>query len=198
MITQIGFNPWVYDTDGDCYISQSELLAAFSDYGHGIITNEQELQVAALYENHTKNPACGGGGAKVFTIKDYYYYPANSMISALYAAPIYVDGDLFKQSAEIYAATVKTTVAPYSGLWAAYRRVEISTIGYQNGSVSEQLLTSDVWSPGASTAHGKYVTISPFIYGIGLNLFPINITVTPPYPENVGFDITIQLSILWR
>jgi len=198
MITQIGFDPWVYDTDGDCYISTSERDQAIADWQSGKITMSNAQAVVNLWNQHTKNPACGGGGAKVFTIKDYYYYPANSMISALYAAPIYVDGDLFKQSAEIYVATVKTTVAPYSGLWAAYRRVEISTIGYQNGSVSEQLLTSDVWSPGASAPHEKYVTISPFIYGIGLNLFPINITVTPPYPENVGFDITIQLNILWR
>jgi hypothetical protein len=197
MITQTGFDPWVYDVDGDCYISQSELLAAFHDYVYGVITDEQELQVAALYENGTRNPACGGGGAKIFTSSDYYYYPANSLISALYAAPIYVDGDLFKKSAQIYAATVHTTVVPRSGFLAAYRRVEISTIGYQNGSVSEQLLTSDVWSPGASAPHENYVTITPFIYGIGLNLFPIDITVTPPFPQAVGFDITIQLSILW-
>ncbi len=198
----MAFDPWVYDADGDCYISAAEKEQAIADWQSGKITMSNALAVVNLWEWGTKNPACGvpppPTPAKIFTISDYYYYPANSLISALYAAPIYVDGDLFKKSAKIYAATVKTTVVPQSGLLAAYRRVEISTIGYQNGSVSKQLLTSDVWSPGASAPHEKYVTITPFIYGIGLNLFPINITVTPPFPEDVGFDITIQLSILWR
>lgn len=53
-----GFDPWSYDVDKDCRISQTELLAAFSDYVHGIITDDQELQVAALYENNTVNPDC--------------------------------------------------------------------------------------------------------------------------------------------
>jgi len=54
------FDPWVYDTDGDCYISASEALAAVHDWQWmGTITEAQANQVVALWQSGTRNPACG-------------------------------------------------------------------------------------------------------------------------------------------
>jgi len=53
------FNPWDYDLDGDCYISQSEAMHAVADYNFGKISEAQRDEVVALWTNHTWNPACG-------------------------------------------------------------------------------------------------------------------------------------------
>lgn len=58
MITKVGFAPWVYDTDGDCYISLSESNVAVHDCYMGVITEAQRDEVVALWQNGTRNPAC--------------------------------------------------------------------------------------------------------------------------------------------
>jgi len=58
MIKTIGFNPWVYDTDGDCYISNAEAMAAQHDWQMGIITVSNATEVINLWIMGTKNPAC--------------------------------------------------------------------------------------------------------------------------------------------
>jgi len=138
-------------------------------------------------------------GAKVFTLKDYYYLPKLSPTYGTYICPICVDDVLFKGNAQIYVATIHTRVEPKSGFGPLTRWVEISTIGYQDKVVEEKLLTTDIWSPGAKQPHDQYVTITDFIYGLGLNLFPITIKVEPSmWIEDVGFDITIELSIGYK
>lgn len=52
------FDPWQYDTDGDCYIKEAENLEAVRDHFAGKITREQLDQVIALYTGGTRNPAC--------------------------------------------------------------------------------------------------------------------------------------------
>jgi hypothetical protein len=59
MITQIGFDPWIYDTDGDCYISAAEKDQAIADWQSGKITMSNVLAVVSLWKMGTKNPACG-------------------------------------------------------------------------------------------------------------------------------------------
>jgi hypothetical protein len=53
------FNPWDYDTDGDCYISQEEAMYAVNDYNYGKLSEEQRDEVVALWTNNTRNPECG-------------------------------------------------------------------------------------------------------------------------------------------
>lgn len=53
------FDPWQYDTDNSCYIEVGEVVKAANDHLAGLITKEQADQVTALWENHTRNPACG-------------------------------------------------------------------------------------------------------------------------------------------
>jgi len=55
---RIGFDPWVYDTNGDCYISASEAMAAQHDWQLGIITMSNANEVINLWLMSTKNPAC--------------------------------------------------------------------------------------------------------------------------------------------
>lgn len=58
-ISRPTFDPWVYDIDGDCYISMSEAQAAVNDCFMGLITGAQRDQVVALWQSGTRNPACG-------------------------------------------------------------------------------------------------------------------------------------------
>lgn len=53
------FDPWTYDTDGDCYISAHEFSFAMNDYNQGRITLAQLETVTTLWENGIRNPACG-------------------------------------------------------------------------------------------------------------------------------------------
>jgi len=56
----MAFDPWSYDSDKDCYISVAEATVALHDYSYlGTITEAQWLQVFNLWQNGTKNPACG-------------------------------------------------------------------------------------------------------------------------------------------
>lgn len=52
------FDPWVYDTNGDCYIDINEQLKATQDYFDLKITIDRLNQVKYLFENNIKNPAC--------------------------------------------------------------------------------------------------------------------------------------------
>jgi len=54
----VPFDPWSYDTDGDCYIGLQEALLAVSDYYADLITKEQVDQVTELWQNNIRNPAC--------------------------------------------------------------------------------------------------------------------------------------------
>ena len=45
----VGFDPMVYDVDGDGAISKVEALNAIVDYFDGVITKDQALEVIALY-----------------------------------------------------------------------------------------------------------------------------------------------------
>jgi len=53
------FDPWAYDVNGDCYIGLSEAQAAVHDCYMGFINEAQRDQVVALWQNGTRNPACG-------------------------------------------------------------------------------------------------------------------------------------------
>lgn len=53
------FDPWYYDLNGDCYISGlDEITQAALDRNNGIITWDQYREIAYLYTNHIRNPAC--------------------------------------------------------------------------------------------------------------------------------------------
>ncbi len=65
MITQIGFDPWVYDADGDCYISESERDQAVADWQSGIITMSNAMAVVNLWVMGTVDPACGAPTANL-------------------------------------------------------------------------------------------------------------------------------------
>jgi len=55
----MAFDPWIYDTNKDCYIDVGEATVALHDYTVlGTITESQWLQVLNLWQNSTKNPAC--------------------------------------------------------------------------------------------------------------------------------------------
>ena len=54
------FDPWAYDTDGDCYISTAEKDQAIADWQSGVITMSNAMAVVNLWNQHTRNPACGG------------------------------------------------------------------------------------------------------------------------------------------
>jgi len=56
------FDPWLYDTDGNCYIEFIEWVKASNDYSNGLITRAQYDQVAELYQYKTRNPSCPDGG----------------------------------------------------------------------------------------------------------------------------------------
>lgn len=82
IITKTGFNPWVYDTDGDCYISESEKNQAMADLDDGIITLSDALAVVNLWVMDTRNPACEVAGHLEFggiydydTMKTYLTIP---------------------------------------------------------------------------------------------------------------------------
>lgn len=53
------FDPWAYDTDGDCYISAAEKDQATADWQSGKITMSDAMAVVNLWVVGTKNPACG-------------------------------------------------------------------------------------------------------------------------------------------
>jgi len=52
------FDPWQYDVNNSCYIETDELTQAISDFEAGLITEEQQLQVIALWSENIQNPAC--------------------------------------------------------------------------------------------------------------------------------------------
>lgn len=66
-ITQIGFDPWVYDVNKDCLISAAEKDQAVADWQSGKITMSNALAVVNLWEFGTKNPACGAAAGN-FTL----------------------------------------------------------------------------------------------------------------------------------
>jgi hypothetical protein len=72
----MAFDPWSYDTDKDCYISMSEAMAAVNDYNYGVITQSQSLQVVNLWQNGTKNPACGIGDWQLLATKTFTIQPS--------------------------------------------------------------------------------------------------------------------------
>lgn len=59
LMAKVAFDPWVYDTDGDCYISMSEAQVAGHDCFMGVITEAQRDKVVYLWENSVRNPVCG-------------------------------------------------------------------------------------------------------------------------------------------
>jgi len=52
------FDPWTYDADGDCYISDTEKDQAIADWQSGIITMSNAMAVVNLWVMGTRNPAC--------------------------------------------------------------------------------------------------------------------------------------------
>ena len=74
----MAFDPWSYDTDKDCYISISEAMAAVNDYNYGVITQSQSLQVVNLWQNGTKNPACGIGDWQLVATKTFTIQPSTT------------------------------------------------------------------------------------------------------------------------
>ena len=54
----VPFNPWAYDTDGDCYISIPEALVAVNDCHYGRISEAQRDEVVYLWQNSIENPSC--------------------------------------------------------------------------------------------------------------------------------------------
>jgi len=55
----MAFDPWVYDQNEDGYISEAEKAQAEADYQNGVITMSNLMAVVNLWQNSTKNPACG-------------------------------------------------------------------------------------------------------------------------------------------
>jgi len=75
----MAFDPWSYDADKDCFISMSEAMAAVHDWESlGIITEAQANQVVALWQNGTKNPACGIGDWQLVATKTFTIQPSTT------------------------------------------------------------------------------------------------------------------------
>jgi hypothetical protein len=110
MITQEGFDPWVYDIDEDCYISAAERDQALADWQSGIITMSNYMAVVNLWEWNTRNPACG-----IPPVFDPWSYDA--------------DGDCYISTSEKDKATVdyQSGVITMSNLMAVVNLWEWST-----------------------------------------------------------------------
>lgn len=77
------FDPWVYDTNGNCYIDISEQLVAVEDYFGLLITIDQLNEVKYLYENNIRNPACPAFDPWVYDTDGSGYIEVSEQLAAV-------------------------------------------------------------------------------------------------------------------
>ena len=145
-------------------------------------------------------PAAPDKVARQFTETFYPTLPKFTRAGSVnFPCPVYLGRELFDNSARIITANAQITITPVSGFTAPERKVTTKYIGFESGVVREKELAVDLWTVEAKAEHFNLADLTPFFYGLGLNMFVVNIATLPfAWAQDVTFRVDITESVVWK
>jgi hypothetical protein len=133
-----------------------------------------------------------GGSERVYEFWGQYYVPAFFPYYS-HIDGAYIDGDLFAKNIPVRDGTIHIVAAPQT-VDLVDKRISFGFPIYQNGAVSRIGHTFH-WYPNTGSTLSYDVEYNGHPYGMGLNLFSVEVLIFPIATRNIWFNVRFTFTM---